>query len=174
LGKCNRWSVREENELIEEFQKVGCSPFALPDLSKRFNRSSDGIWKKLVKLGLRIKPVTLHCAVCGGKFQTKNPRQVHCSRVCWSYHKTMRRRTSERFKIEREMRRLAAAELASRRMLEQSYFPYLPNQLGTFPPSIYLKVVLVNGQERIYGFVLLNYLINAKRRVSHGNTPNAR
>ena len=157
------WKDEEETQLIEEFEKAGRSPLAIPRLTEQFNRSPEAIRKKLAKLGLKIKPMTLRCAVCGAEFRTKNPRQNHCSRSCWSYHKTMRRRNSERFKIQRKMRRQAAAELALRRMLEESYFPYLPNQLGTFLPSLYLKIVIFNSQERVYGAVLLERQLSRRR-----------
>ena len=46
------WRPADEKELVEEFKRLGCSQSAIPQLSRRFDRSPEAITQKLRRLGL--------------------------------------------------------------------------------------------------------------------------
>lgn len=131
---------------------------------------------KTVKGGILFPKLPVHpmetCRLCGRGFRPKNRLQAFCSVKCQKY-------VNNRSEVSR---RLRCEWKRKRRRIERLLFQYAVKSLnqtlgrwekreitgsrgpGTRAPSTSLKIVKVNGQERVYGAVWLERQMQKRRR----------
>lgn len=129
--------------------------------------SVDPFSSKTLKGGILFPKLPIHpietCPLCGKDFRPKNRLQKFCSKRCQVYvnnrsevSKRLRRRwKKKRRSIEKILLRDAKKQLNQVLGRWEKRKIGMWHGLGTYAPSTDLRIIKVNGQERIRAAVLL-------------------